>query len=143
MTMQTSAQTPPRPDEKQAIRALTEKWLAAVHAKDTAQLLTMVTDDAVFIPLGRPPIRGKKEIEAMYQLFFSQFSDVAQTVDVDEVEIAGDWAFTWGSEKMVLFPKSGGPAMQLEGKGMSILRRQPDGSWKFARGINNDVPSKP
>jgi hypothetical protein len=37
-------------------------------------------------------------------------------------------------------PQAGGSTIEMQGKGMSILKRQPDGSRKFARGINNTLP---
>lgn len=127
-------------EDREAIRQLTEDWLAAVRAKDVGRLKEMVTDDVVFLPAGVPPIRGKQAVEALYNSFLPQFSSVEQTVSTEEVQVAGDWAFVWGFETLVLTPQSGGPPIQMSGKGMSILRRQPDGSWKFARGINNAAP---
>ena len=132
-----------RKDDEQAIRKLTEDWLTAVRTKDIPRLSGMVTDDAVFLPPGFPPIRGKEAVEAMYKKFFPQFSSVEQTVSIAEVQVSGDWAFAWGTEKFVLVPLSGDSLVEMEGKGMSILRRQPDVSWKFARGINNTMPKPP
>lgn len=142
MTSRTVSQiSPPQPDDKQAIRKLTEDWLAAIRTKDIARLTNMVTEDAVFLPPGLPPIRGKRAVEAMYNSFFPQFTSIEQTVAIEEVTVAGDWAFAWGTERLELVPKAAGASpIQMEGKGMSILRRQPDGSWKFARGINNTLP---
>lgn len=141
MTNPTPIQTPlPQRDDKLAIQKLTDDWVAAVRKKDIARLTNMVTEDAVFLPPGFPPIRGKQAVAAMYDRFFPQFSSVEQTVSTEEVEVAGDWAFAWGTEHFVLVPQAGEPPIEMDGKGMSILRRQPDGSWKFARGINNTVP---
>ena len=126
--------------DEQAIRKLTEDWLAAVRDRDVARLIGMVTDDVVFLPPGFPPIRGTPAVEAMYHNFFPQFAGVEQAATIEEVEVAGDWAFTWGFESLSLLPKTGGAGIQMQGKGMSILRRQADGSWKFARGINNSAP---
>jgi len=130
----------PGTDEERAIRKLTEDWLAAVRAKDIPRLAAMVTDDAVFLPPGFPPIRGRQAVETMYRSIFPQFSSVEQTVAMEEVQVAGDWAFAWGTEQFTLVPRAGGAPIEIEGKGMSILKRQPDGSWKFARGINNTLP---
>ena len=130
----------PGTNDEQAIRKLTEAWLAAVRAKDSRRLAGMVTDDAVFLPPGFPPIRGRPAVETMYRSFFPQFSSVEQTVSIEEVQVAGDWAFAWGTEQFTLVPRAGGAPIEIEGKGMSILKRQPDGSWKFARGINNTLP---
>jgi uncharacterized protein (TIGR02246 family) len=141
MTNPTPIQTPlPQQDDKQAIQTLTEDWVAAVRTKDIARLTNMVTEDAVFLPPGFPAIRGKQGVEAMYTSFFRQFSSVEQTASLEEVEVAGDWAFAWGTESFNLVPQASESQIHMQGKGMSILRRQPDGSWKFARGINNTLP---
>ena len=57
----------------------------------------------------------------------------------EELQVVGDWAFAWGTEEFTLVPQAGAP-IEMRGKGMSILKRQADGSWKFARGINNTLP---
>jgi hypothetical protein len=62
----------------------------------------------------------------MYNSFFPQFAASNRRHPREEIQVAGDWAYAWGSEKFVLAPKAGGPAIQAEGKGMSLLRRQPD-----------------
>jgi uncharacterized protein (TIGR02246 family) len=127
-------------NDRQAIEALMQRWLAAVQRKDIASLLDMITDDAVFLPPGLPPVRGKREVEALYGRFFPQFSRVEQTASMEELIVAGDWAFSWGFESFVLQAQAGGPEIRMQGKGMSVLQRQPDGSWKYARGINNTLP---
>ena len=129
----------PRRDDEQAILRLTEDWLAAIRAKDIPGLSGMVTDDAVFLPSGFPPIRGKQAVETMYRSFFPQFASVEQSVTIEELQVVGDWAFAWGTEEFTLVPQAGAP-IEMRGKGMSILKRQADGSWKFARGINNTLP---
>jgi uncharacterized protein (TIGR02246 family) len=123
--------------EDHAIRRFTEEWSAAVKAQDVARLTAMVTEDVVFLPPGFPPIKGREAVEAMYRTFFPQFSSVLQTVSIEEVGVSGEWAFVWGTEATVLTPRTGGPPIEMLGKGMSILRRQPDGTWRFARAINN------
>jgi ketosteroid isomerase-like protein len=100
-------------------------------------LLSLVTDDVVFLPPNAPAINGRRAVEAMYRAFFAQFSKVEQMAVTEELEIAGEWAYAWGSESLTLTPQAGGPPVVLAGKGMTILRRQKDGAWKFARGINN------
>lgn len=124
-------------DDRQAIQQLMADWNAAVKAKEVGALTAMVTEDAVFLPPGFPPIRGKQAVERMYTGFFPQFSSVEQTAIVEELEVAGDWAFAWGSETLTLVPQTGGSPIHMQGKGMTILKRQADGSWKIARGINN------
>jgi uncharacterized protein (TIGR02246 family) len=124
-------------NERGAIERFTAEWSTAMKAKDVERLVSMVTEDVVFLPPGFPPIRGRQAVEAMYRSFFPQFRSVEQEAVSEEVEVMGDWAFAWGLESIVLVPQSDGPPIRMHGKGLSILKRQADGSWKCARAINN------
>ena len=140
MTKPASAHTAPEGNDKQAIQQVSADWIAAMNAKDIAKLMTMITEDIVFLPPGLPPIRGKHAVEEMYKAFFPQFSSVQQTAVLEEVEVADDWAFAWGTESTVLVLQAGGASIQMEGRGLSIFKRQPDGSWRFARSLSNSAP---
>jgi uncharacterized protein (TIGR02246 family) len=125
------------------VRKVCAAWVDAMNAKDSARLLSMVTDDVVFLPPGLSIITGKKAVEAMYAAFFPQFSKVELQATIVELRIAGDWAFAWGNEILTLMPAVGGAPIQARSRGMSILARQSDGSWKFARAMNQpDTPAQ-
>src|ERR1051326_7580141 len=122
--------------DRDRIGSLNREWLGAMQAKDLDRLLSLIADDAVFLPPGSPPVRGRAEVTNMLRTFFSRCNP-EQSVAVEEIQICGDWAFAWGAETMKATPVAGGAPLTMRGHGLSILRRQPDGSWKFARGINN------
>jgi uncharacterized protein (TIGR02246 family) len=124
-------------NERQEIETLNKDWLAAEANKDIAKLLTLVTDDVVFLPINWPAVAGKQAVEAMYRVFFDRFSVIEHTTSISEIRITDDWAFVLGSEKLILTPKAGGASVELNGHGMSILQRDAHGAWRFARGINN------
>ena len=49
--------------------------------------------------------------------------------EIKDLQIAGDWAFEWG-----YFSYKGSPkAKMILGKVLRVIKRQPDGSWKFSR----------
>jgi uncharacterized protein (TIGR02246 family) len=129
------------PDPIEAIKQLTQEWIEAVKARDVDRLLSLVTEDVVFLPPNGSPIKGKQAVGHLYRSLFTQF-EVDQTANNEEIEVSGEWAFSWGAEILMLAPHSGGQPVRLHGKGMAILRRQHDGSWKFARGINNAAPEQ-
>jgi uncharacterized protein (TIGR02246 family) len=122
--------------DQSQIRLLSQTWIEAMRAKDIDRLLSMIDDNAVFLPPGSPPVRGRDEITNMLRTFFSR-CDPEQSIDIGEIKICGDWAFAWGAETMKATPVNGGSPLTMRGHGLSILRRQPAGFWKFARGINN------
>jgi len=127
-------------NERQEIETLNKDWLAAEARKDIPKLLTLVTDDVVFLPINWSAVVGKEAVGAMYRAFFDRFSVVEHTTSISEVGITDDWAFVWGSDKLILTPKAGGASVELNGHGMSILQRDAQGEWRFARGINNLSP---
>ena len=126
--------------DKNVILTLVERWHAATREKNIGAILELVDDDVVFLPSTLPPIRGRQEVEKMYRAFFPRYREIRQEAVIEEVRIAGDWAFLWGTDELRLTPESGEPEIHMKGKGLSILKRQSDGFWKFWRGINNMTP---
>lgn len=129
-------------DDVGAIRELTEAWIAAAQAKDVERLLSMITDDAVFLSASLGPIRGKEMVAALYRDSFAKY-DIQQTSVFEEIEVMGDWAYAWGTDALTLTPRDGAALVLRRGYGLSILRREPDGSWRYRRGINNMVQVSP
>ena len=59
----------------------------------------------------------------------------------EEVQVSGDLAVARGTYAATVTPKDGGEAISIDGKYMTLLKRQPDGSWKIYRDIyNSNVP---
>jgi len=127
--------------DEQAVRRLSAFWVAAMQAKDVPRLLRMLADDVVFLPPGFPAIRGTAAVEAMYASFFPQFSTVEMAATIEEVRVEEKWAFAWGNETLTLVPGNGGGAVQLRSRGLSILERQTDGSWRFLRALTQPITS--
>lgn len=69
------------------------------------------------------------------QAFLSPFR-VEFTLLVDEVQVAGAWAFERGMYTINLTAKAGGEPMQDIGKYITIYERH-DGAWGMARDIWN------
>jgi uncharacterized protein (TIGR02246 family) len=122
-------------EDRRAILKLGESWGEAMRGRDIARLLSLVTDDVIFMPANMPSVEGKKAVAAMFRDFFDNFS-VDQEFAPEEIQVGGDWAFIRGQDAMTLRPKQG-PAIRVEARGISIAQRGEDGVWRFARGITN------
>jgi uncharacterized protein (TIGR02246 family) len=129
--------TDPDADAKKQIEELVAQWVSATREKDIASLLELMTEDVAFLPAAGPAILGRAGARAVYERLFAQASLVESRPAVGEIQIAGDWAFLTGTDELVLTMAATGERMHLKGRAISILRRQSEGSWKFARGINN------
>jgi ketosteroid isomerase-like protein len=50
-----------------------------------------------------------------------------------DLQIVDGWAFEWGTFEVRFRESEHGSEKTLHGKILRVLRRQNDGSWKFAR----------
>ena len=127
-------------DEDQ-IRQLIATWMAATKAGDTDKVLSLMTDDAVFLVAGRPPML-KPEFASLAK---QQSAPGAPAIDgkseIQEIQVVGDWAFTWTRLRVTVTPPGGAAPMERAGHTLSVLRKE-GGRWLLARDANLLTPVK-
>jgi len=102
---------------------------------DKADELTKLWDkDAVRIQPGSPAEVGKATIysnDKRWETSSGRERSLCYNPEIQDLQIAGDWAFEWGyfSYKS----STNGKTVTGRGKVLRVMKRQPDGSWKFAR----------
>jgi uncharacterized protein (TIGR02246 family) len=123
--------------DEQAIRDLVQTWLTASAAGDLDQILTLMSDDIVFLTAGQKPFG--KDAFAATSLAAKGKVRVEATGDVKEVQVSGDMAFCWVHLTITLRMAEGGEGKRLAGYSLSVLRKQ-DGRWIIARDANLVTP---
>lgn len=126
-------------DSAAAVAAVNEIWRdysATLEAGDLEGWLALWTEDGVQMPPGEPPVVGKDQIRARNQAALDAY-DFEMSITNREVRVADDWAYSRGVYEATLTPRAGGDPVPIDGKFMTILRRQPDGSWRIHRDIFN------
>lgn len=92
------------------------------------------------MPPGEAAVVGKDNILARNSAVFEPF-DVSMSITNEEVVAEGNWAYARGVYEATLTPKAGGEDIKVDGKYVTILQKQPDGTWKIYRDIfNSNVP---
>jgi uncharacterized protein (TIGR02246 family) len=119
------------PDER-AIRDLIENWMTASRAGDTAAVLSMMSDDVIFMVQGREPF-GKEAFAANSQSMKGM--RLEGTADIRELKVLGDWAYLRNFIDITITPPGGAP-MRRSGFTLTILRKEPSGKWLLARDAN-------
>jgi uncharacterized protein (TIGR02246 family) len=112
-------------------------WFSASKAGDTEKVLSLMSEDAVFLMCGQPPMRGR----AAFASSFSALSQVTidATAEIQEIKVLGEWAYMWTYLSIVITPKNGGASMTRPGNTLSILQKQ-NGSWLMVRDANMLAP---
>jgi uncharacterized protein (TIGR02246 family) len=119
------------PDER-AIRELVDTWMKASRAGDTETVLSLMSDDVIFMVPGREPF-GKQAFAAN-----SRSMDGVRlegSADIRELKVLGDWAYLRNFIEITITP-AGGTPVRRSGFTLTILRKEPDGRWLLARDAN-------
>jgi len=125
-------------DDERQIRALIAEWIRASAAGEHATVLSLMTDDVVFLVPGHEPF-GKAEFAEADRAMAGRFRLDGRS-EVEEVVVAGDWAFCRTHLRLAITPADGSPTMRRAGRTLSVFRKQPDGAWKLARAANRLAP---
>jgi uncharacterized protein (TIGR02246 family) len=114
------------------IRAADSAFVAAANAGDLDGLVAVYASDAVLLPPNLPAQRGRTAIRNYWGGFLKAYTLKFETGS-DTVEGRGDLAYNVGHYRFTAVPKErANPGMADEGKFVEILKRQSDGSWKYA-----------
>ena len=114
-----------------AIRAADSTFVAAANAGDLDALVRVYAGGASLLPPNLPPQKGLGAIRAFWGGFLKTYS-VRFEIGSDTVDGRGDLAYNVGHYRFTAVPKSkDAPGVADEGKFVEILKKQPDGSWKY------------
>ena len=119
-------------DDERAIRELVETWFASTMSGDIDTVLSLMTDDVVFMVPGREPF-GKKEFAETSKGMTDARIDGKS--DIVEIEVLGDWAYLRNHIDLKMTPPGGVPVHRA-GYALTILRKEPDGKWRLSRDAN-------
>ena len=122
-------------DDERAIRNLITTWHRASEEGDVAQVLTLMSEDVIFLTPGQPPIHGRDEFAALQKAAGDRFRLTAQG-KLEEVVVRGDWAYCWTHLTVTMTPRAGGAPIRRAGHTLSILRKDAGGNWVLTRDAN-------
>jgi len=127
------------PNDEQAIRDLVDRWMTASEGGDVTTVLSLMTDDVVFMVPGQEPFGKEAFAETSEKM---RGVNIKGTSAIQEIKVLGDWAWMRNRLNITLTPPGGKPATR-SGYTLTILRKQADGGWAIARDANLLMPQKP
>ena len=119
------------PAEEAAIRRADSVFVMAVNAADVDGVVGVYAVDAALLPPNLPVQRGHDAVKAYWGGFLDVYT-VRFEIGSDTIEGRGDLAYNVGHYRFTAVPKAkGAPGVADEGKFVEVLKKQPDGSWKY------------
>jgi uncharacterized protein (TIGR02246 family) len=128
--------------DEQQIRELVATWLRATQAGDVDTVLGLMTDDVVFLMHGRPPMDKAGFAAAARAQAQGTAPRFEGQSEIQDIQLAGDWAFLWTRLSVVATPPDGSPPIERAGHTLTVLRKD-GGRWKLARDANLLAPVPP
>jgi len=125
--------------DEQQIRDLVATWMSATEAGDVDTVLSLMTNDVVFLVAGQAPFGKQKFAEAMRTPAGTALPKIEGRSDIQEIRVAGDWAFMWSQLTVDITPPGGGAPIKRAGHTLSVLRKS-GGRWQLARDANLLTP---
>ena len=116
--------------ESQKLMQVSREWAQAAGSRDVEKTLTYWADDAVLISPGDAPLKGKAAIRKMVE---GSLKDPGFKISWEpqsaEVSKTGDMGYLVEDTKITV-NDSTGKAVTRNYKGVTIWKKQADGSWK-------------
>ena len=124
-----------------AINAIMREYEDSRNAGDIDRWMRLWADDGIQMPPEAPANVGKEQIRTANKAFRDAF-ELDMTIKNEECHADGNLAFSRGTYTATMSPRSGGEEVFIDGKYLTILMRQSNGSWKILRDcFNSSVPS--
>ena len=120
-----------------AIKKLEQEDIEVTLSQDPKGLVDVWAEDGVRFKPGSSPTIGKQAIAAENEKFRSQYPNFkvlkyAPDLKTVRIAIVDGWAIEVGSVEATYKMSAKDNPVSVQDKGMRLLKRQSDGSWKFA-----------
>ena len=119
------------------IEKLRQQDIAATLSRDPVALTDLFTDDAVRLSPGQPAEVGKQAIRESNERWSARpgFKVLSYVPETRDLTMLDGWAVEWGNFTGSYVESAGGEVKQIRGNRLMVLKRLPDGSWKYFRGM--------
>jgi len=119
------------PKDIVAIKQQREDYMKAQVAGDVEGCLSFWMDDGMLMPPNAPIVSGKQALRTTYTDMFKAIR-VEYEVFYDVIEVSDGIGFAKGRYRGRTVPKNGGAPTPEQGKFLEILKKQKDGTWRWA-----------
>jgi uncharacterized protein (TIGR02246 family) len=127
-------------DFKAEMRAIRRDYMQYQEAGDPEGCVACWAEDGVLMPPNEPAVRKRADLLEWYRAAFEAFEFDVQ-IEYEQAVCTGDWVIARALYSGTITPKATGEPTEDRGKILEVLRRQPDGTWKWhAHTWNSDLP---
>ena len=124
-------------DAGEVVKAMCEKYQAAVNANDSAAYRQLFAADAIRIPPGSEPEHGPDEIAQSEQRDYDVARWTIQSRPLDALQIDDRWIYGIAEVDATTVAHADGATRSFKATKTWLLERQPSGDWLIKRQMWN------
>jgi uncharacterized protein (TIGR02246 family) len=126
-----------------AIKEMLNQFVIGCNTGDLNLWISLWADNGIQMPPNTPPRIGKEQILEKSKPTFDQMNLDMDICSLDEVKVHGSLGFVRCTYTLKITPKVGGETINAmsDGKALTLVEKQSDGSWKIIYDcFNSNVP---
>jgi ketosteroid isomerase-like protein len=134
-----------RDADRAAIEKLHQQDIAATLSQDPVALTGLWTDDAIRFSPGQPAEVGRQAIRESNERWSIRpgLKVLTFVPEIKDVTIMDGWAVEWGYITGSYVESPGGDPKEIRSTRLMVLKKLPDGSWKYFRGMREVFGAAP
>ena len=109
-----------------------DAYTAAINSNNVDSMMTMFTDDVIFLTAHSAPVIGKAAVRSWIEGYVGAYTTHWDKT-ANEFVVSGDYAYERYTYKSTDTPKAGGAVVEDTGWGVIVWHRDADGKWRVAR----------
>lgn len=121
--------------EKTAIEKLLFSYRDALNTSDVSKVLTLYTQDGVFMPTNAPTAKGQEQLKGSYEFVFKAIQLNIEFF-IEEIVISGDYAYAVTNSKGTTLIHANGQTVPEENRELFVLQKE-NRQWKISRYMFN------
>ncbi len=130
-------------EDRAAITAMGDRYLQALVDDDATALASLFVEDGIRLVNEGAVTHGRAAIQNIGRLAPTGNPDgdfISSRTDNITIGGQGDLAYSWMDYDLVTVPSAGAEAATHLGRFLTVMRKQPDGSWLFVAVMFNRRP---
>jgi len=124
-------------NQKSDIKKLLLTYRDALNTSDVSKVLTLYTENGVFMPSGAPTSIGMEQVKGAYEFVFSNIQ-LSIEFYIDEIKVVGEYAFARTTSKGTTLIHATGENISEENREIFVLKKE-GGAWKIDRYMFNKM----
>lgn len=121
--------------DEHEIRQLVSTWMSATQSGDIQTVLSLMSDDVVFLVTGQPVMRKADFARAAQAQVGKDAPRFDGNSEIQEIKVLGDWAFMWAKLTVIVTPPGAAKSITRAGHTLTLFNKQ-NGKWVLARDAN-------